>query len=249
MKKILKKNQVIITILVVMIAAAGYLNYSGNRFTGADSTADDAQTAETVDLDAVREEIDSLDMDLTDETALVSENQGDASTEENSAASELEEQASDEEALETAQADETGGETGTQAPGEAVLTSTAAAAYVSQARVEREQVRSQNKEALMEIINNSELTQEEIQDAIDSMVELTEMTEKETAAETLLEAKGFTNAIVNMSGDTVDVIVNAAALDDAARAQIEDVVIRKTGASIENIVITPVTTVTTSTTE
>lgn len=242
MKKILKKNQVIITILVVMVAAAGYLNYSGTRFASVSST-DDAQTAETADLDAVREEIDSLDMDLTDETALLAENQ--ESVSEESTASELQEENQNEETLETAQADESTDED-TAVPGEAVLTSTAAAAYVSQARVEREQVRSQNKEALMEIINNSELTQEEIQNAVDSMVELTDITEKETAAETLLEAKGFTNAIVNMSGDTVDVIVDAAALDDASRAQIEDVVIRKTGASIENIVITPVTTVTAS---
>lgn len=33
MKRILKKNQIIITTLAIMIAEAGYLNFSGNRWT------------------------------------------------------------------------------------------------------------------------------------------------------------------------------------------------------------------------
>lgn len=33
MKRILKKNQIIITTLAIMIAVAGYLNFSGNRWT------------------------------------------------------------------------------------------------------------------------------------------------------------------------------------------------------------------------
>ena len=73
------------------------------------------------------------------------------------------------------------------------------------------------------------------------MVKMTDSTEKETAAETLLEAQGFANAIVNLTGDTVDVVVDASNLDDAQRAQIEDVVKRKTGVPVDNIVITPVT--------
>lgn len=32
MKKVFKKNQIVIAVLAVMIAAAGYLNYSGKIF-------------------------------------------------------------------------------------------------------------------------------------------------------------------------------------------------------------------------
>ena len=32
MKKVFKKNQIVIAVLAVMIAAAGYLNYSGKNF-------------------------------------------------------------------------------------------------------------------------------------------------------------------------------------------------------------------------
>ena len=71
------------------------------------------------------------------------------------------------------------------------------------------------------------------------MVEMTEVSEKEAAAEMLLEAKGFENAVVNLTGETADVVVPEADLEDAKRAQIEDIIKRKTGIAAENIVITP----------
>ena len=121
--------------------------------------------------------------------------------------------------------------------GEAVLTT--ASTYMAQARIEREQTRSQNKETLLGIINNAALSEEERQSAVQSMVELTDAVEKEAAAELLLEAKGFEDVVVNLSGETVDVIVPATELADDQRAQIEDVIKRKTGVEVANIVITP----------
>ena len=73
-----------------------------------------------------------------------------------------------------------------------------------------------------------------------SMVEMTAIAEKEAAAEILLEAKGFKDVVVSINGDAVDVVVNAAALDDVMRAQIEDIVKRKTEVSAENIIISTV---------
>ena len=67
---------------------------------------------------------------------------------------------------------------------------------------------------------------------------MTDIAEKEAAAEVLLQAKGFSEAVVSINGDAVDVVVNAAELTDVQRAQIEDIVKRKTEISGENIVIT-----------
>ena len=75
---------------------------------------------------------------------------------------------------------------------------------------------------------------------MDSMVQMTAIAEKEAAAEILLEAKGFTDVVVSINGDAVDVVVNAASLDDAMRAQIEDIVKRKTEAEPQNIIISTV---------
>ena len=73
------------------------------------------------------------------------------------------------------------------------------------------------------------------------MVSMTDITEKEAAAELLLEAKGFEDVIVNLTGETADVVVPEEELSQAQRAQIEDIVKRKTGIAPENIVITPLT--------
>ena len=71
------------------------------------------------------------------------------------------------------------------------------------------------------------------------MIALTDVAERESAAEILLQAKGFEDAVVSITDGQVDVVVNMAEIDDAGRAQIEDIVKRKTGISGENIVITP----------
>ena len=71
------------------------------------------------------------------------------------------------------------------------------------------------------------------------MVSMADVAEKEAAAEMLLEAKGFENVVVNLTGETADVVVPDTDLEDAKRAQIEDIVKRKTGIAPENIVITP----------
>lgn len=125
-------------------------------------------------------------------------------------------------------------------PGEAVFTSSQGVSVLSGARLAKEQTRTQNKESLLQIINNENVTESGKQEAIDSMVRMTEIAEKETAAEILLDAKGFDDAIVSIQGDGVDVVVNTAELSEADRAQIEDIVIRKTGLSPEAVVISTV---------
>ena len=111
---------------------------------------------------------------------------------------------------------------------------------LSDAKLLKEQTRAKNKETLLELINSSGINEEQKQEAIDSMVHMTEVAEKETAAEILLEAKGFSDVVVSINGNAVDVVVNALELTDAQRAQIEDIVTRKTDIAAENIIISTV---------
>jgi stage III sporulation protein AH len=125
-------------------------------------------------------------------------------------------------------------------PGEAVFTSTPDVTVLSEAKLLKEQTRAKNKETLMEIIDSTGLTDAQKQEAVDSMVQMTEYAEQEAAAEILLEAKGFSDVVVSISAEGVDVVVNAAELTDAQRAQIEDIVTRKTETAAEDIVISTV---------
>ena len=111
--------------------------------------------------------------------------------------------------------------------------------YMVQARLDREQTRSKNKETLLGVINNDTVTEAEKKKAVKSMVKITETSEMENTVETLLKAKGFNDVIITIHDKQADVIVSSSELDDSKRAQIEDVVKRKTGFEIDNITITP----------
>ena len=191
MKRIFKKNQIMISALAVMIAVAGYLNYSGKLF---------GDSSKKVDNELVNQEL--LDISLED----------------------------------TADIDSLDSEVN-ETPGEAVLTS--GSKVVAEAKVAREQVRAENKEVLQGIIDNKNLSEEQKSEAVAEMIEMTKTAELETSVETMLLSKGFSQSVVTITETGVDVVVNAAELTDAHRAQIEDIVTRKTGVEAKNIVITP----------
>ena len=198
----------IIAALAVMIAAAGYLNYSGRLFG-------DKESAQQMNAELANQEL----LDISEEDLA-------------SASGDIKSQDSDTEGKEDGSVDGT--------PGEAVLTSGEANAVVAEAKVTREQVRAKNRETLQQIIDNKELSDKQKKDAVSQMVKMTELSEKEAAAETLLASKGFNDAVVSIGDESADVVVNAAELTEANRAQITDIVTRKTGVTAENVVINPI---------
>lgn len=211
MKTNFKKNQLIITALAVMIAIAGYLKYS-------DTLIDSEQLAavSTSNEDVITQE--EIENDISAEDIYASTGLTEEVLEETSEVSDTE-------------------------PGDAVLTSTETAAYsfASEAKLSRDQTRAKNTESLLEIINSEVVSESQKQAAVDQMLELTDISERETGAETLLAAKGFEDVVVSISDSKVDVVINQSEISEAQRAQIEDVITRKTGVPPENIVITPVT--------
>lgn len=225
--KIFKKNQIIITALALMIAAAGYVSYTyGNEEDLAEATSQEVteDTYEISEEDALLEDdifTDTEDPALdTAQTDVEAEDQTDKK----------------EENADTA-------ETSVENPGETVLTGTVVenVNFAVEMKMNREQVRSENKESLQAIIDSETLSEAQKQDAIDKIVALTDIAEKEAAAEMLLEAKGFTNAVVSISSEGgADVVLDMGDVTDAKRAQIEDIVSRKTGVAAEKIVITPI---------
>lgn len=261
MKNVIKKNQLMITALAIMIAIAGYLQF-------AESTVDDEKTGsgskEASTGNVITENYvsgsmqgdDALDgiLDLSDEDLLAL--QGNASDEGETGYGNrdiasldsdveviLEDYLEDEMDItsadgmqEPASATPQEGEI----PGEAVFTSTAGVEVLADAKLLKEQTRAKNKETLMDIINSETLSADQKQGAVSSMVEMTETAEREAAAEILLEAKGFSDVVVSISKGGVDVVVNAVSLTDAQRAQIEDIVTRKTNVAPENIIISTV---------
>lgn len=186
-----KRNQVIITVLAIMIAIAGYINYTGS-LSDIITIKDKADVAASGDVDGTMYDITSESIDEDDYPG-------------------------------------SDGET----PGTAILTS----AQISTAKLEREQMRAKNKEALLEIVNNSDVSESAKQDAVAKLADMADASEKEVSCELLLEAKGFSDAIVTIVDGKADVVINAESITDTQRAQIEDILKRKTGYSADKISI------------
>lgn len=237
MKNLIKKNQLMITALAIMIAIAGYLQFAGTGLEeeyltvtdeagGVEEVLSSNYTAEGL-LDLSEEDLlsagvsDLGNLDSESENVLA-ENYLDGTLQVSDAA--------------TGEVTPEEGEI----PGEAVFTSANGVTMLSEAKLLKEQTRAKNKETLLEIINSTGLTDAQKQEAVDNMVKMTSIAEKEAAAEILLEAKGFSDVVVSINEGAVDVVVNASVLDDAMRAQIEDIVKRKTDISPENIIISTV---------
>jgi stage III sporulation protein AH len=129
----------------------------------------------------------------------------------------------------------------TGAPGEAVLVSTTTTPdFFASRKLAREQVRAVNKEELMALVNSANLSEKSKEEAVNNIIEMTAIAEKENATETMLEAIGFSDVIVTIEGELVDVVVNAVSLNEQDIAKIEDIVKRKTGVESKDINIAPV---------
>lgn len=269
MKKLFRRNQIIITTLAIMIAAAGYLNYAGKREleasakdavfeAGALEISDDDLLAENqaAGLDLINQA--AADQNAADQSAMnqaANQAAGQSATDQSSlpqdsgqpvdAAVEEAQSAANEqnyyegESLAEIDSWDGGEEAGLDNPGEAVLTSGMTVSdYIATVQLNREQVRAKNKETLNNIIDNTNIEEAAKQEAIQNMIAMTAIAEKENAAETLLQAKGFADPVVSLSEGKVDVVINASAITDQQRAQIEDIVKRKTEIPAEGIVIT-----------
>lgn len=189
---VIKRNQIVITALVVMIAAAGYLNYM-DRSAYIPSELVISEDGDIVGL--------IPDYDFYE---------ADASVEVNS---------------------DTSDDAGTAV----FVNSSSDSSYFIQAKLEREQARAKQKEILTEMINNENVDQTKKAEVADELLKIQQRIEKETAAEAMIEAKGFKEVYVRIDDDTVDIVVNKETLSETEIAQIEDIVKRKTGVSVDKI--------------
>lgn len=204
MKKIVKKNQLVIGALAALLAVAGYINFGGNQ------------------LDLAGDRVNNK---ATGSEAAFAENEFDV------AAGELTVDDVDEQESIELNSDE-------DSIGEAVLTSAGAPSNdMVHVKLAREQTRSKAKENYLDIMNSDGMDEVAVQSATDAYIKLTENMELETEVETVLAAKGFAEVMVTIDDETVDVVIGSDSLTEEEKAQIEDVVLRKTGCTIDMLTI------------
>lgn len=231
MKKILRNNQVIITALAIMIAIAGYLNFSNNNSKDIGMSGEFYEAKKdvltTISPDSTK---DNLNKNTSKKEEKIQENISDENQKK------TEETLSDNVDEKQVASTEDDGNIG-----EAVLVnSNISLDYFYTVKLNREQNRAKSKEELINVVENEALSEKEKEIAVNKIIELTANSERENAAEMMLEAKGFTNSIVSIVDGKADVVVDADTITEEQVAQVVDVVNRKTGISNDKIVVTPV---------
>ena len=248
-KNVVKKNQIIITALAIMIVVAGYLNFTGQEISTSGLVS--SQKNENVIADATATPKETAKMKKRQQKTQDSANASSKSNKKQVSKTKKGTQDAKETTTDISAEDEgkddyivtDSGEVvaSEENPGEAVMVSNSIGNdYFSSAKLAREQSRAKNKETLMEIINNKSLDAKEKKTAVNQVAAITDAAEKENAAELMLEAKGFEDAVVSITDDSADIVINAGELTSQQIAQVQDIVKRKAGIAADKIVITPV---------
>ncbi len=219
MKTILKKNQIIISVIAVMLIAAGYMNYTANTKNTLQTAAltDTEQYGKLGDATLVSTNVIEKSQNKQDENNNLQELDGKSENYvENSITSD-----------------------NNEIIGEAISTSSENIekdnTYFTESRLEREKMYSQMLESYQKILGNSQMseTQKEI-----SQNEIKKINDTKNAimiTENLIKNKGFDDVIIFVNGESISVVIKANNLEQEQIAQVQNIVSRELKGEIDNI--------------
>ena len=232
-KKIMKKNQVVILALALMLMTAGYLNYTNNHENENLLLAGlgDAQlvSANVTDGSVNEDNVSSniVDTNNVDQSQTIENN----SNEQNFLNEDIETNANniDPNAPIVNSTNEQTQETSTSASNDD---------YFTRSKLERETMYSQMLETYTGILENEKISSEQKDIAENEIKNINDTKNAIMVVENLFETKGFEDAIVFVNNPSVNVVIKAKELGTEQVAQIQNIVQRELKTEIENIHIT-----------
>lgn len=210
--KLLKKNQVIIYVIAVMLMVAGYLNYTTR-------TSDEAIQV-------------SSELNKTDEHANVGDARlvsSDALEETTNTTSDTENQAGENKTNITNSTNETSSNIETQ------QTNITSDDYFAKSKLERDTMYSQMLETYENVLNSSNSLETQKQSATEEITKINNTKNSIMICENLLKTKGFENSVIFVNEESISVIIGAQELKEDEIAQIQNIISREMKADIENI--------------
>lgn len=225
MKGLLKKNQVIIYVIALMLVTAGYLNYTTNTSeqvsaqTAMEMEAnDDMQIADIGDATLVSSNdvvTNSTDSNTTNTENTIGVTEGDVNT---SADANITTNTSNENNVATQT--------------NATVTKDE---YFTKSKLERDTMYSQMIESYENVLNSTNALETQKQSATEEIKKINDTKNSVMICENLIRTKGFTNNIIFINGDSISVIVGVQELKQEEVAQIQNIISRELKAEIENI--------------
>lgn len=220
MKTILKKNQIIISVIAIMLIAAGYMNYTTNS-KQALATGALADTEKYGDLG-----------DATLVSANIAESSGNSENPENS-----------ENSINEVSAENTN--TNEQAPNETISnnennvvttsTTTNENQYFAESRLEREKMYSQMLESYQKILSSNQISEAQKEISQNEIKNINDTKNAIMITENLLKNKGFEDLIIFINGESINIIIKTKELKEEQIAQIQNIVTRELKKDIEDI--------------
>lgn len=213
--KSLKRNQVIIFVIALMLVSAGYLSYTANN---------DANTIQTSsELNATLEYAGIGDAKLVNSNGVVGTN----TVSENTIANEqLSNENSESENVETTDKNENNAvETNTKEIDE----------YFSSSKLTRDTMYSQMIETYEKILENQNIASDQKTIAQTEIKNINDCKNKIMICENLIKTKGISDSVIFINGESISVVVRSEKLEQDQIAQIQNIIAREMQAEINNI--------------
>lgn len=225
MKGLLKKNQVIIYVIALMLVTAGYLNYTTNT-----SEQVSAQTAMEMEAND-----DMQIADIGDATLVSSNDVVTNSTDSNTTNAENTIGVTESDVNTSADANittNTSNENNVATQTNATVTKDE---YFTKSKLERDTMYSQMIESYENVLNSTNALETQKQSVTEEIKKINDTKNSIMICENLIRTKGFTNNIIFINGDSISVIVGVQELKQEEVAQIQNIISRELKAEIENI--------------
>lgn len=240
-KKIMKKNQVVILALALMLMTAGYMNYTNNhenenlllaqlgdaKLVSANvmenNTISQNETTEVNQVTETQNQVQETNANQVENVIAETNNTAQSEiTEENIDSNNV--QQTNEEQNTTIETSSNNSESNDD--------------YFTKSKLERETMYSQMLETYTGILENEKISSEQKDIAENEIKNINDTKNAIMVVENLFETKGFENAIVFVNNPSVNVVIKAKELTTEQVAQVQNIVQRELKTEIENIHIT-----------
>lgn len=217
--KNLKKNQIVIFVIALMLISAGYFNY----------TAMNSENIATSGLN-----IDETQYAGIGDAKLVNSNSVESNNEINNALAENTTTITD-----TAASSITTEEDVTTTSETSETSETSAkvedSEYFTKSRLERDTMFSQMLESYQKILENNAIASDQKSIAQTEVKRINDLKNAIMICENLIKTKGFEDIIIFVNDQSISVIVKADKLETEQIAQIQNIIVREMNVEIENV--------------
>ena len=229
MKQILKKNQIIISVIAIMLIAAGYMNYTSNEKQALETAVltDSEKYAGIGDATLVS-------ANVADNNDLVNNNEAQNITDESTKNEDKKDKIkSNEQNTEIKENDENVAKN--EINTSTTVTENSGDQYFAEPRLERDKMYSQMLESYQKILSNNQISETQKEISENEIKKINDTRNAIMIAENLIKNKGFQDLIIFINGDSISIIVKAKELKEEQIAQIQNIISRELKGEIENI--------------